>query len=237
MNSLLAFRWSHSEVGTRVMSVPNIAAARYSVFLDVPGQYRLRQGNFRLLHAPRGHSAGGCGRCIRQFDHTETPYAFPSHTHRTKAPQRCVIRMPSCGRATEHLASCMSQPRHICPATFLHSRSAHSRSVSDDSAQRSLQCAGERGSPRSISFKVSCAEELRGPRDFLVTEGGKQLWLLADAEAGFSGRVAVADIEAQRSASCRDFMDGYVYHGLCGHPSNPQVPYRKTATNYCSSWA
>lgn len=71
---------------------------------------------------------------------------------------------------------------------------------------------------------MSSKEELHGPRDFLMADGGK-LWLLADADSGFSGRVAVVDLESQSSTGCRDFMDGFVYHGLCAHPSNPQVAH------------
>lgn len=55
-----------------------------------------------------------------------------------------------------------------------------------------------------------------------MAKNGK-LWLLADAESGFSGRIAVVDTESQKSTTCRDFMDGYVYHGLCEHPGNPQA--------------
>lgn len=73
-----------------------------------------------------------------------------------------------------------------------------------------------------MQFKVSSSEELRGPRDLIIAQNDN-LWLLADAEAGYSGRLAVVDLEKQTSTTCRDFMDGYVYHGLCAHPGNPQV--------------
>jgi hypothetical protein len=79
------------------------------------------------------------------------------------------------------------------------------------------------------SFPISATETLVAPQHLRMGADGR-LWLVAVTYRNvLSGCCAVVDLNSQTSVSCHDFMDGYQYHGLCAHPSHPQVRPARTA--------